>query len=327
MVNCCGCFASFRRTPRQSSRVKFQSPTYGGTPSRPYKDSPKPNRMTLSDLPSRLSQSPWRKEQSGGELAVLNLYSERMRQMDFNGCCALLAQDAGYHSMNGDLISSRAAIEVWIDEQARAGRRNREDKPWVQCNSAPHMWSREMKVTFPSRVTHDVIETATLEDGNITRIEMAPKCPALRTAMQFAEARKERDDRKALDLMSVNVSWKTWDGIEVRGKDAVKKLFRDMNGREVKRESTTEFECAQVNEVGGCFVRDLEIERVDGIKVKTKQKLYVMGELSELDPIELPNGGRRKCWGMVPKIVEVYVVTTEEMLHGKWMKCDSKMWA
>mmetsp|Transcript_92214 Transcript_92214/g.192831 ORF Transcript_92214/g.192831 Transcript_92214/m.192831 type:complete len:373 (+) Transcript_92214:146-1264(+) len=276
------------------------------------------SRWTLTDLVRRESS----REAMDGEV-VLSNYADYRRQKDFASACSLFSEDCIWSTLHEDIISGREALLDWMENEHREGRRNRAEQPWIRWETNPNMFWRECKVTFPSKATHEIMQTATVQNGLITRMVVEPKYPALRCAIRFAQERASTNDEFALDLMAEDVKWITWDGFRCKGKEGVRKLFRDQKGREVKREGTTEFEAAQVNEVGGVFTRDLLIERVDGIKVKTIQQVYVMGVLTEMDPVKLPNGETKTLWGMVPKIVEVRVLASEEMVDGKWVKCGT----
>lgn len=277
-----------------------------------------PSRKELTTMPSQAQLA-----KDSPEVKLLNQYADMKKAYDHAGCCELLAESAVWRTLYSEEVAGRSAIEEWMQREASMGRRNHNEEPWVMSEVEPLKFKRGMKVTFPSKATHEVVQTATVQDGQITHIEMKAKYPALSCAIAFAQARASQDDDAALAQMSESIVWKAWDGHEVRGKDAVRRLFREQKGREVKRSGTSEFEAAQVNEAGGCFERELMIERVDGIKVKTKQQLYVMGELGEKAPVDIREGNRRQCWGMVPKIVQVRVLTTEELVDGVWVKCES----
>lgn len=234
----------------------------------------------------------------------------------------MLSEDATWQTIYSETIRGRGKIFVWMEEESRNGRKNKNEQPWTRDPLDPSKYRREMKVAFPSKATHEVVQIASVQGGYITSIAVKPKYPALAVAIAFAQARANHDDDAAVEHMAEEVHWKAWDGHVVKGKEAIKRLFREQKGREVKREGTTEFEAAQVNDVGGMFERELFIERVDHIKVKTKQRLYVKGELTEMQPVSNADGSERKCWGMVPKIVEVKVLMCEEMVDGKWVKID-----
>merc|ERR1719291_1352005 len=93
--------------------------------------------------------------------------------------------------------------------------------------------------------------------------------------------------------------------------------------REVKREGESEFQAISINEHGGIFERLLYIEWVDGIKVRSTQRLYIRGELDEVDPVSISEAGApRKCYGITMKIVQVQVLATEEMIDGEWSKAS-----
>lgn len=232
----------------------------------------------------------------------------------------MLSEDCMWSTLYLEKINGRAAILAWMKCESQEGRKNMEQGTWSQDSLGSNSYTRDVKVTFPSKATHDVVQTVTLVQGQITEVMIKPLYPALSVALAFAEARSNHDDEASLDQMSQNVEWKAWDGFHVEGKEAVRKLFRQQKGREVVRQGRTEFEAATVNEHEGVFERLLDIERVDGIKVKTKQMLFVRGELSEMAPVDVGRGRLKAVWGIAPKIVEVHVLTTEEFVDGKWVK-------
>jgi hypothetical protein len=257
-----------------------------------------------------------------GKVAVLEEFARLRTSDEFAGLdevVALMAEDVAWSTLYGDIIKGRKDIKVWMETESQAGRKNIDFGPWSNDN-APDRWKRDMKVTFTSKATHDVVQTVTMAQGLIQKVVMKPKYPALGVALAFADARTKQDDEAALEQMSEKVEWKAWDGFHVEGKEGVRKLFHEQKGREVVRQGRTEFEAATVNEQVGIFERILDIERVDGIKVRTKQKLFIKGELTELEPVNFGNGNIKPIWGVLPKIYEVHVLTTEELIEGKWVK-------
>merc|ERR1719422_141433 len=162
-----------------------------------------------------------------------------------------------------------------MQTEHQAGRRNIDQGAWERHPKLASHYVRDMTVTFSSKATHTVVQTIKVVKGLIQSIGVKPKYPALGVALAFAGARSAQDDEAALAQMSEKVEWKAWDGFHVEGKEGVRKLFREMKGREVSRRSRTEFEAAVVNEQGGVFERLLDIERVDGIKVRTTHRIYV----------------------------------------------------
>merc|ERR1719422_80505 len=208
-----------------------------------------------------------------------------------------------------------------MQTEHQAGRRNIDQGAWERHPKLPSHYIRDMKVTFSSKATHIVVQTIKVVKGLIQSIGVKPKYPALGVALAFAQARSDQDDQAALAQMSEKVEWKAWDGFHVEGKEGLRKLFQEQKGREM-RQGRTEFEAAAVDEHGGVFERLLDIERIDGIKVRTTQRIFVKGELTEQAPLKLPDGKIKPIWDFVPKIVEVHVLTTEEFVDGKWKKAQ-----
>eukprot|EP00429_Kryptoperidinium_foliaceum_P042497 CAMPEP_0176104816 /NCGR_PEP_ID=MMETSP0120_2-20121206/52596_1 /TAXON_ID=160619 /ORGANISM="Kryptoperidinium foliaceum, Strain CCMP 1326" /LENGTH=340 /DNA_ID=CAMNT_0017438925 /DNA_START=61 /DNA_END=1083 /DNA_ORIENTATION=- len=280
-----------------------------------------PANATPMRSPSRFSGLSWGQDREtivfDQDTMLLNKCFDAFKQGRGLEACEHLAEDCVWHTMYAEEIKGRTAIVEWRDAEMRRGRRNRSETMWTKEQDG--MYKREMKVIFPSKATHQVVQTVVLQAGKIKEIVVKPKYAALSVALKFAVARAKGDDEEALRYMADDVRWKAWDGFHVEGKEGIAKLFREQRMKEVSRHGESEFEAAQVNDQGGVFERLLYVERVDGIKVKAKQRLYVRSELSEVEPVCLAKGEVRKCYGLVPKIIEVKVLATEEMIDGTWV--------
>lgn len=252
---------------------------------------------------------------------MLAHFAKLRQEADFVACASLMADDITWYTVYGDTISGSDNVLAFMTKEHEAGRRNVDQEEWRR-HSKPNrhrMYQRDMTVMFSTRAKHEVVQTIQVDNGLIKTIQFKIKYPALAVALAFAEARSAGDEEAALAQMSDKVEWKAWDGFHVEGKEAVRHLFHEQKGREV-RTGHTEFEAATVNEQGGVFERLLDIERVDGIKVRTNQRIFVKAELIEEKPLKLSDGTVKTIRGLQPKIVEVHVLTTEEMVDGNWVK-------
>jgi len=250
---------------------------------------------------------------------MLAHFATLREEADFEACARLMASDITWYTLYNEAISGRDNVLTFMTAEHEAGRRNVDQEKWVRHSKLPRTYQRVMKVLFSTKAKHDVVQTITVEENLIKTIQFKPKYPALAVALAFAGARGAGDEEAALAQMSDKVEWKAWDGFHVEGKEAVRHLFHEQKGREV-RTGHTEFEAATVNEQGGVFERLLDIERVDGIKVRTNQRIFVNVELTDEKPLKLADGTVKIIRGLQPKIVEVHVLTTEEMVDGKWAK-------
>lgn len=250
---------------------------------------------------------------------MLAHFATLRQEADFVACAQLMASNITWYTLYEDIISGRDNVLKFMTTEHEAGRRNVDQEEWAPHSKLPRTYQRTLKVLFSTKATHEVVQTIKVEHNLIKTIQFKPKYPALAVVLAFADARNVGDEEAALAQMSDKVEWKAWDGFHVEGKEAVRHLFHEQKGREV-RTGHSEFEAATVNEQGGVFERLLDIERVDGIKVRTNQRIFVKEELTEEKPLKLADGTVKTIRGLRPKIVEVHVLTTEEMVDGTWVK-------
>lgn len=322
-VSCYGCLLFLDRPPKPPKPLPPPPPHLPG-------GAPEPGRaVTFGIEEARASEKgrekakePERQTVDNDDTRLLNEFFGALNTGRSAEAGLLLTEDAEWNTLYSKKLTGRQEIIDWRENERKTGRRNKAESPWVQEVNGTTKYKRDMKVVFPSKATHQVVQTVTCQDGLISHVDVSPKFAALSVALMFEKARSADDDEAALEYMSENVEWKAWDGFHVEGKEAVRKLFRQQKMRETKREGESEFEAANVNETGGVFERSLYIERVDGIKVKSKQRLYVKGELAEMEPVSVGSGEQRTCYGIQLKIVEVKVLATEEMIDGHWIQAN-----
>jgi len=282
-------------------------------------------KVSFSDISSAKSQYKALWTVRSKDYATLDDFFRCLNDGKSDDAGALMTDLATWDTLYFQRIQGRAAILEWRERERQSGRRNKFEGEWSLKSEGSTTYTREMKVAFPSGATHRVVQTVTLDNGRISHVEVKPKFPALGTALKFAMARTADDDEEALEQVSDDVEWTAWDGFRVSGKEGLRKLFRDQKVRESKRAGESEFKAVTVNEQGAVFERLLYIERIDGIRVRSTQRLYIQNQLHAMDAVDIGGGLQRKCYGIVPRIVAVRVLATEEMIDGEWTgSCDNR---
>jgi len=183
-----------------------------------------------------------------------------------------------------------------MDREKEKGRKNLTEGAWKKDGDA---YSRQLTTKFPRGGLHEVIQSVRISEGKIVEVRITPKWKAHAVVIEFAVAREKGDDQAALAEMAANVEWRTWDNVEVKGKDKVAELMGQQREHNEKREGTSDFEAlGDITDELGLFERAMEIQRSDGIKVQSTQTIRVRG-----NPL---------------KIDEVYVHPEVEMQDGQW---------
>jgi len=267
------------------------------------------------DMPFRRETSSGSTGSSASRAQELDRCFELFQDGDPAAACELLAPDCAWHTMYEDKLEGRAAIGRWHAKEVAAGRKVERETEWVEVE--PDVYQREIHVAVPRRATHEVVQRATFDGELIKEVVCEPKHPALRVALRFARAQSADDDEAAVEELSDDVGWKAWDGLEVRGKQRMRKFLREQRAREVTCPGESEFQAARYTKHGAHFERLVFIERVDGIKVRGRQRLYVRSEVSHVGSATA-GGRQRRCFGVVRKIAKVEVLPIEEMINGRW---------
>jgi hypothetical protein len=230
------------------------------------------------------------------DLEILNKYGKLRASGKNEEAIALFHDDAKWVTLYKTALNGKSEIQMWMDREKEKGRANLQEGSWAEDGP---VYSRALSTQFPRGGLHEVVQSVAIEKGLIKMVEIKPKWKAHQVVIDFAIAREKDNDKTALDFMDTNVTWKTWDNVEITGKEEVEKLMALQRQHGEKREGLSDFEAlGDVTHDYAMFERSLEIQRPDGVKVRSTQTLTVRG-----DPL---------------KIVEVYVHPEEEMKDGNW---------
>eukprot|EP00930_Biecheleria_cincta_P085210 TRINITY_DN74617_c0_g1_i1.p1 TRINITY_DN74617_c0_g1~~TRINITY_DN74617_c0_g1_i1.p1 ORF type:complete len:351 (-),score=67.21 TRINITY_DN74617_c0_g1_i1:124-1176(-) len=235
------------------------------------------------------------------EQAVLQKFSEFRRQGKDGELVSVFADDVTWISLYSETIGGCTEVIKWLEEQRKGGRRNIQEGPF-RSEPGTSKFTRDLKIIFPNGATHEVIQKISVVDGRIKQVEILPASDEHALVLSFAAARREGSTDTALQMMSENIVWKTWDGLEVVGRDKVKEiLMRQISSKEVRRGIADFEQTPEAPDGGGvCFIRALEVQQPDGKTTRTTTSLLV------------------KSIGGAHKIVEVSVQNEETLINGAW---------
>lgn len=237
------------------------------------------------------------------EHAALQKFSELRRQGRDDELASVFADDVKWISLYSETICGCTEVIKWLEEQRKGGRRNILEGPF-ENEPSTSKFTRDLKITFPNGATHEVKQKISIVDARITEIEILPASDEHALVLSFAAARREGSIDTALQMMSSDIVWKTWDGLEVVGRDKVKEiLMRQVSSKEVRRGIADFEQLPDVPAGGGVrFSRVLEVEQEDSKKIRTTTTLLV------------------KSIDGAHKIVEVSVQNEEALINGEWSK-------
>lgn len=234
--------------------------------------------------------------QPASDLEVVVEYA-RLRSLSKNqDAVALFSENATWVTLYQQVLSGREQIKTWMDQETQAGRANLVEGDWEEDGEC---YSRELTTKFPRGGLHEVIQSVEVSKRQITTVRIKPKWKAHGVVIDFANLRANGDNEAALEHMADGVRWKTWDNVEVQGKEKVMELMSAQTLHGDKRVGMSDFEAlGEVTDEQAIFERAMQIERLDGVKVRATQTLTISG-----DPL---------------KIVEVYMHPEEELKDGSW---------
>lgn len=256
--------------------------------------------------PAQISATPLEPEGEAvadPEHAVLQEFSELRRQGKDGELVSVFADDVRWISLYSETIGGCTEVIKWLEEQRKGGRRNLLEGPF-RNEPSTSKYTRDLKITFPNGATHEVMQKISIVDGRIMEIEILPASDEHALVLSFAAARREGSIDTALQMFSSDIAWKTWDGLEVVGRDSVKEiLMRQVGSKDVRR-GIADFEQLPEEPAGEGvrFSRALEVEQPDGKKIRTTTTLLV------------------KSIDGAHKIVEVSVQNEEALINGEWSK-------
>jgi len=238
---------------------------------------------------------------------VLDGFATHRRSGDNARAASWLSKDAEWTTLYEDTIKGKDEIQKWLEEEVQHGRRNVEEGQWIPAFAGSvDSFKRDLTVHFPNGSTHQVIQKVSLQGRRISKIRVEPVHEAHRVVLTFALARKRGDDEAAIRLMSDDVLWRTFDDFSIKGKQEVRQLLQKQRQRQEKRVGMSDFEAIPpITEKGGEFSRKMQIERPDGVKIRTAQTLKVA----------MAKG--------VLRITQIHVHSEEMLRDGQWVECPA----